>query len=95
MFSLTKTGMNFFPLCTARVTPTNSGRMVDLRDQVFITLRSPTFLALVILSSSVHLQMALFLKTEALYPPVSLLFGHTLDFSVGNRRAGANSYFRR
>src|SRR5208337_5271199 len=26
--------------------------------------------------------MALFLKTEALYPPVSLLFGHTLYFSV-------------
>jgi len=50
MFSVTKTGMNFRPLCTAKVWPTNSGRMVDLRDQVFTTffwlplIRSSTFL---------------------------------------------------
>ncbi len=31
------TGMNFLPLCTARVCPTNSGAMVDRRDQVFST----------------------------------------------------------
>ena len=37
MFSVTKTGMNFRPLCTAKVWPTNSGRMVDRRDQVLTT----------------------------------------------------------
>src|SRR5688572_19359612 len=42
--------MNFFPLCTARVWPTMSGVMVDLRDQVLTTflsnlrLRSSIFL---------------------------------------------------
>src|SRR6185369_14675273 len=51
MFSVTNTGMNFRPLCTAKVWPTNSGRMVDLRDQVFTTffwfalIKSSTFLA--------------------------------------------------
>jgi hypothetical protein len=37
MFSVTYTGMNFFPLCTARVCPTKSGLMVDRRDQVLMT----------------------------------------------------------
>src|SRR5712692_9108691 len=37
MFSVTYTGMNFFPLCTASVWPTNSGRMVERRDHVFST----------------------------------------------------------
>src|ERR1035441_4976909 len=40
MFSVTYTGMNFFPLCTATVCPTNSGRMVDRRDQVRTTFFS-------------------------------------------------------
>ena len=38
MFSVTNTGMNFRPLCTAKVWPTNSGRMVERRDQVFTTV---------------------------------------------------------
>src|SRR5207302_1148824 len=29
MFSVTNTGMNFRPLCTANVCPTRSGRMID------------------------------------------------------------------
>src|SRR5215471_17192962 len=37
MFSVTNAWMNFRPLCTAKVCPTNSGRMVDRRDQVFTT----------------------------------------------------------
>src|SRR5262249_6147830 len=37
MFSVTKTGRNFLPLCTAKVRPTISGRMVDRRDQVLMT----------------------------------------------------------
>src|SRR3989304_6065953 len=32
--------MNFFPLCTASVCPTNSGVMVERRDQVFRTFLS-------------------------------------------------------
>src|SRR5689334_17583606 len=42
MFSVTYTGMNFFPLCTAIVCPTISGSTVDRRDQVrstFFSLR--------------------------------------------------------
>src|SRR5436309_7498216 len=34
MFSVMYTGMNLFPLCTARVWPTKSGVMVERRDQV-------------------------------------------------------------
>src|SRR5207248_5253308 len=37
MFSVTKTGMNLRPLCTAKVCPTRSGRMVERRDRVFTT----------------------------------------------------------
>ena len=37
MFSVTYTGMNLFPLCTANVWPTNSGNTVLARDHVLIT----------------------------------------------------------
>src|SRR6202007_2868288 len=40
MFSVTYTGMNFLPLCTAIVWPTISGRMVERRDHVFTTFFS-------------------------------------------------------
>lgn len=40
MFSVTNTGTNFLPLCTAKVSPTISGRMVERRDQVLSTRRS-------------------------------------------------------
>src|SRR5581483_4525540 len=40
MFSVTYTGMNFFPLCTAIVCPTNSGRIVARRDHVRTTFFS-------------------------------------------------------
>src|SRR5512146_1177198 len=49
MFSVAYTGMNFLPLCTAMVWPTNSGRIVDRRDQVrttffsFAAFKTPTF----------------------------------------------------
>ena len=38
MFSVTYTGMNFFPLCTAIVWPTISGTTVERRDQVLMHL---------------------------------------------------------
>ena len=37
MFSVTYTGMNLLPLCTAKVWPTKSGSTVLARDQVFTT----------------------------------------------------------
>ena len=37
MFSVTYTGTNLFPLCTANVWPTNSGSTVLARDQVLMT----------------------------------------------------------
>src|SRR3954464_12170738 len=42
MFSVTYTGMNLRPLCTAMVWPTMSGKIVERRDQV-----RRTFLSLV------------------------------------------------
>src|SRR4030067_1077897 len=41
MFSVTKTGMNFRPLWTAKGKPTMSGMMVDRLDQVLMTFLSP------------------------------------------------------
>ncbi len=41
MFSVTYTGMNFLPLCTAMVCPTISGEIVERRDQVRRTFLSP------------------------------------------------------
>src|SRR5207249_1257748 len=40
-FSVMNTGMNFRPLCTAKVKPTMSGVIVDRRDHVFTTRFSP------------------------------------------------------
>ena len=37
MFSVMNTGMNFLPLCTAKVSPTKSGETVERRDQVLMT----------------------------------------------------------
>src|SRR6478736_9424010 len=40
MFSVTYTGTNFFPLCTAIVCPTISGITVERRDHVLMTFFS-------------------------------------------------------
>src|SRR5690606_31115576 len=37
MFSVTYTGINLLPLCTAKVCPKKSGDIIDLLDQVLIT----------------------------------------------------------
>ena len=52
MFSVTYTGMNFFPLWTASVWPTMSGRTVERRDHVFSTRFSPEAFSALILSRS-------------------------------------------
>jgi hypothetical protein len=44
LFSVTYTGMNFLPLCTAKVCPTMSGMTVDRRDQVLTTFLSKRLL---------------------------------------------------
>src|SRR5690606_30224894 len=41
MFSVTKTGTNFRPLCTANVRPTATGVVVERRDHVLIGFLSP------------------------------------------------------
>src|SRR5437016_4272299 len=46
MFSVTNTGTNFLPLCTANVSPTASGAIVERRDHVRMT-----FLLLVAMAS--------------------------------------------
>src|SRR4249919_1487292 len=54
MFSVTYTGMNLRPLCTASVCPTISGTTVDRRDQVLMTFLSPPrFIASTFSSSGV------------------------------------------
>ena len=47
MFSETKTGINFFPLCTAKVNPTISGLTSDRLDHVLITFLEPLSLAFI------------------------------------------------
>ena len=44
MFSVINTGINFFPLCTAIVSPTNSGIIMLPRDHVFTTSLFPLVL---------------------------------------------------
>src|SRR3954471_22195238 len=51
MFSVTKTGLNTFPLCTAKVRPTNSGVIIERRDQVLIGTFEPVALAASIFST--------------------------------------------
>src|SRR4030043_2344857 len=41
IFSVTYTGINFLPLCTAKVYPIKSGIIVERRDHVFISFFSP------------------------------------------------------
>src|SRR5258707_11582 len=51
MFSVTNTGLNTLPLCTLNVCPTNSGVIMERRDQVLIGFFDPTAFSLVIFSS--------------------------------------------
>src|SRR5262249_38035251 len=44
-FSVTNTGMNFRPLCTAKVSPTISGMIVERRGPGFVTFFSPLLAA--------------------------------------------------
>jgi hypothetical protein len=64
IFSVTYTGTNLLPLCTAIVCPTISGMIVERRDHVRIARFSALFSIARILSSGAHQQMALFYRTS-------------------------------
>src|SRR3954452_896124 len=50
MFSVTKTELNVFPLCTRNVWPTKSGVTIERRDQVLIGFLTPDAFILSIFS---------------------------------------------
>src|SRR5439155_26428140 len=50
MFSVMKTELKFFPLCTKNVWPTKSGVTIERRDQVLIGFFAPTLFILSIFS---------------------------------------------
>jgi hypothetical protein len=50
MFSVTKTELNVFPLCTKNVWPTKSGVTIERRDQVLIGFLTPDAFILSIFS---------------------------------------------
>src|SRR3954452_19919531 len=50
MFSVTKTEIKFFPLCTKKVCPTKSGVTIERRDQVLIGFFAPELFILSIFS---------------------------------------------
>src|SRR5438445_6667006 len=50
MFSVTKTELNVFPLCTRNVWPTKSGVTIERRDQVLIGFFAPELFILSIFS---------------------------------------------
>src|SRR5438477_11979109 len=50
MFSVTKTELNVFPLCTKNVWPTKSGVTIERRDQVLIGFLAPELFILSIFS---------------------------------------------
>src|SRR5262249_27255807 len=72
MFSVTKTGKNFLPLCTANVTPTISGRMVERRDQVLRTFFDFVRCASITLVMRCWSAKALFLCLRAILLRLSL-----------------------
>src|ERR1700757_1988467 len=51
MFSVTKTELNVFPLCTKNVWPTKSGVTIERRDHVLIAFFAPDEFILSIFSS--------------------------------------------
>src|SRR5579871_5029516 len=81
MFSVTYTGMNFLPLCTAIVCPTNSGRIVERRDQVRTTFFSLAALSTASFASRCVSVNGPFL-TDRPIPYLFLLFLVTIHLSV-------------
>src|SRR4030042_201503 len=82
MFSVTKTGMNFRPLCTANVYPTRVGVMVERRDQVFMIFLSPVSTALVNFRARPSSTYGPFLMDRPTSKPLFLYFPRRLTMSL-------------
>src|SRR5262245_27252165 len=67
MFSVTKTGTKSLPLCTWKVSPTNSGVIIDRRDQVRITCFEPALTARPTLLCRLASTKGPFLSERAIY----------------------------
>src|SRR5271165_1804913 len=100
IFSVTYTGMNFLPLCTARVCPTISGITVERRDQVRTTFFSLRWFMPSILACRCESMNAPFLVERAISLSVLLLSaGHderigplVVPSLVAARRLAPRSY---
>ena len=68
MFSVTNTGTNLRPLCTANVSPTASGTIVERRDQVLMTFFELVALAAWIFSFRCPSTNGPFLNDYAAWP---------------------------
>src|ERR1700761_7334984 len=67
MFSVTKTELKIFPLCTRKVCPTKSGVMVERRDHVLIGFFVPASACLSIFSSTCKSTKGPFLRDLPIY----------------------------
>src|SRR5512139_530810 len=79
--------MNFFPLCTATVCPTNSGAITERRDQVLTTFFSPARLSASILSSRCWSMNGPLRDERPMTPPAPLLRVPALDDELVGRLA--------
>src|SRR5688572_14518625 len=87
MFSVTYTGMNFRPLCTASVWPTNSGGMVARRAQVLRTFFWRVRFSSPMRSMSLSSRYGPFFSERPM--PGLLLLPASHDVAVGGPRAAA------
>src|SRR5947208_2390477 len=83
MFSVVNTGTNFRPLCTAKVTPSISGMMVERRDQVFSTFLDLTRCASTTFFMRLVSTNGPFLIERAMAVPLGLLAATLDDHRVG------------
>src|SRR6056297_2142524 len=74
MFSVTYTGINLLPLCTAMVCPTKSGVIIDRLDQVFTTFFLPDSFISMIRFSSLNSTNGPFFSERLIYNQIIRLF---------------------
>src|SRR5690606_27333450 len=83
MFSLTYTGTCWRPLCTAIVSPMNSGRMVERRDQVLIGFLSlPSTAASIFLIKCASTNGPFLIERDIVFAPYLRLRRETIILSV-------------
>src|SRR5882762_9699623 len=79
MFSVTKTELKIFPLCTKNVWPTKSGVTIERRDQVLIGFFPPELFILSIFSRRCDSTKGPFFNDLAIKSNRSLLLGPALE----------------